>query len=304
MQSFLSYLSAKVPSARILEYEPLSKHTSFQIGGPARAIVLPGKPDDIPELLRCAQEAGERVLVMGNGTNLLCPDDGIYAVIIKTAVSFAGAWAEDDMLTADAGCLLSRAAVTARDAGLSGFEFAHGIPGTVGGAVVMNAGAFGGEVRLVIRSVDYCDTDGIRKTLHCHPALFDYRRSPFTAHPELTVLSATFGLNPGAPDEITAHMDALRNRRTASQPLELPSAGSVFKRPEGGYAGKFIEEAGLKGCRMGGAMVSEKHAGFIVNVGGATCDDVKRLIEHIQAKVKFRFGVDLECEIRFFGVTS
>ncbi|MEA4822697.1 MAG: UDP-N-acetylmuramate dehydrogenase [Clostridiaceae bacterium] len=301
MEHFLSMLADSVPSARILEYEPLSRHTSFHIGGPARALVCPGKPDDIPAILACAYRAGERLLVIGNGTNLLVPDEGVYAVVLKTAVSFTGAWVEGDMLYADAGCLLSRAAVMAQREGLAGLAFAHGIPGSVGGAVVMNAGAYGGELRMVLESVTYCDETGEVHEMRLVPALFGHRRSPFTKRPDLTVLTARMRLSPGEPDAIRAEMDDLIAKRAASQPLDLPSAGSVFKRPDGYFTGKLIQDAGLKGCRIGGAQVSEKHAGFIVNTGGASCDDVRRLIEHIQATVFTLFGVRLECEIRFLG---
>ncbi len=301
MEHFLSQLADCVPGARILEYEPLSRHTSFRIGGPARALICPGRPDDIPAILAAAWRAGVPLLVIGNGTNLLVPDDGVYAVVLKTAVSFTGAWVEDGCLCADAGCLLSRAAVTAQREGLAGLAFAHGIPGTVGGAVVMNAGAYGGEMGGVLERVTFCDEKGEVRELACSHAQFGYRKSPFSADPSLTVLSARLRLSPGDPEAIRAEMDELIARRAASQPLELPSAGSVFKRPDGYYAGKLIEQAGLKGCRIGGAQVSEKHAGFIVNTGGATCDDVRRLIEHIQATVLRLFGVRLECEIRLLG---
>ncbi len=301
MEHFLSSLADSVPSARILEYEPLSRHTSFHIGGPARALVCPGKPDDIPAILACAYRAGERLLVIGNGTNLLVPDEGVYAVVLKTAVSFTGAWVEGDMLYADAGYLLSRAAVMAQHEGLAGLAFSYGIPGSVGGAVVMNAGAYGGELRMVLDGVTYCDETGEVRDMRLVPALFGHRRSPFTNRPDLTVLTARMRLSPGEPDAIRAEMDDLIARRAASQPLDLPSAGSVFKRPDGYFAGKLIQDAGLKGCRIGGAQVSEKHAGFIVNTGNASCDDVRRLIEHIQATVFTLFGVRLECEIRFLG---
>lgn len=301
MDHFLSMLSEVVPSARILEHEPLSRHTSFHIGGPARAVICPGKPADIPAILACAHRAGESLVTIGNGTNLLVSDEGVYAYVLKTSAGVAGAWTEKNILCADAGCPLSRAAVTAQREGLSGFAFAHGIPGSVGGAVVMNAGAYGGTMQMVLDSVDWCDETGEIHTLRCRLDQFGYRLSPFTGHPEMTVLSARMHLIPGDPEKIRQEMDDLMARRSASQPLEYPSAGSVFKRPEGYFAGKLIQDANLKGCRIGGAQVSEKHAGFIINTGGATCDDVRRLIEHIQITVFTRFGVQLECEIRFLG---
>ncbi len=301
MDHFLSMLSQTVPSARILEQEPLSRHTSFRIGGPARAVICPDSPEDIPKILACAWKAGEQLCTIGNGTNLLVSDDGIYAYVLKTASGAAGAWTEKNLLYADAGCPLSRAAVTAQRAGLSGFAFAHGIPGSIGGAVVMNAGAYGGMMQSVLDSVDWCDEQGEVHTLRCSIDQFGYRLSPFTAHPEQTVLSARMHLIPGDPGAIRQEMEDLMARRSASQPLELPSAGSVFKRPQGYFAGKLIEDAHLKGCRIGGAQVSPKHAGFIVNTGGATCDDVRRLIDHIQTTVFALFGVRLECEIRFLG---
>ena len=299
MDSFLSLLAAAAPNAVILEREPLSRHTSFGIGGPARAVVCPSCTEDIPRLLSAAYRAGETLTVIGNGTNLLVSDDGLAGVVLKTAVAGNGASVSENILTASAGCLLSRAAVTAQKAGLGGFAFAHGIPGSVGGAVVMNAGAYGGEMAFVLQNVTYCDRKGEVFTKTVTRDDFGYRKSPFSGDASLTVLSAQCVLNPADPAEVRAEMDDLLVRRKTSQPLEYPSAGSVFKRPVGYFAGKLIQDAGLKGYRIGGAEVSQKHSGFIINVGGATCDDVRRLIAHIQETVLVRFGVELECEIRF-----
>jgi len=301
MHSFLTVLAHELPGVRILENEPLSRHTSFRIGGPARVLLCPASVADIPAVQRLAAEFGEKLSIMGNGTNLLVSDAGVDAVVLKTVPTCANVSIEDSVLTADAGCTLARAAVEAQKNALSGFEFAHGIPGSVGGAVVMNAGAYAGEISQVLLSTTYCTPDGSVYTLDAADHDFGYRHSYFTEHPDHIVLSSRFQFKEGARAEIRKRMDDLALKRSGSQPLDKPSAGSVFKRPVGYYAGRLIEDCGLKGFSIGGAQVSPKHAGFIVNNGGATCDDVRRLIDHIQKAVTERFQVTLECEVRYWG---
>ena len=301
MNTFLTTLKDILPGIRILENEPLSRHTSFRIGGPAKALLCPEKAADIPVILRCAADCGVKLYILGNGTNLLVSDAGVDAYVLKTMTTAGDISITDGVLEAEAGCTLARIAVEAQKNALTGLEFAHGIPGSVGGAVVMNAGAYGGEISQVLIDSTYCTPDGSVITLPASRHDFGYRHSFFTDHPDFVVISARFQLQNGARAEIRKRMDDLSLKRSSSQPLDKPSAGSVFKRPVGYYAGKLVEDCGLKGYSVGGAQVSPKHAGFIVNNGSATCDDVRRLVAHIQKTVLDRFGVELECEIRYWG---
>ncbi len=301
MSSFSDALRAGAGTARILEEEPMSLHTSFKIGGPAEVLAAPYSAEEVSKLCACARRFSAPVLVMGNGTNLLVSDSGVRGLVIKLSGGLSGIELRGNELEAKAGTLLSKAAVFARDAHLSGLEFAHGIPGSVGGGVCMNAGAYGGEMKdIVVRSVCLGEEGGIFE-LHGKDHRFGYRRSYFTENPGSFILSTVFRLEGGDREEIQARMDDFRLRRSSTQPLEFPSAGSVFKRPEGYYAGKLITDSGLRGFQIGGARVSDIHAGFIINVGGATCDDVLRLISHIQETVYARFGVRLEREVRVIG---
>ncbi|MBR6772541.1 MAG: UDP-N-acetylmuramate dehydrogenase [Clostridia bacterium] len=280
--------------------EPLSRHTSFRIGGEC-TVASPVTPLAAAELVEFAGEKGIPYFVLGNGTNVLCSDDGWDGLVIKTkglsAIEVTG-----DSIVAGGGAILSRVAGAAAAAGLSGLEFAHGIPGTVGGAVAMNAGAYGGEMSdCVVKTVCLIPNVGI-VTLSGGEHGFSYRRSVITETAGAMVLECEMKLGRGNRDEIEEKMRELAARRRASQPLELPSAGSVFKRPEGRFVGAMVQECGLKGRTVGGAQVSPKHAGFIVNVGSATAADVLELIEIIRAEVFGRFGVQLECEIRPLGL--
>ena len=247
-----------------------------------------------------AARCGARPLVMGNGTNLLAPDEGLDRLVIDTSagLSRVEAGGTPGTILAEAGASLARVADFACRQGLAGLEFAHGIPGTVGGAVCMNAGAYGGEMAQVVREATLLlPEEGIR-TLTGAEMAFGYRRSFLTDHPDAVVLRAEFCLTPGDPAAIRGRMKELLEKRRASQPLEFPSAGSTFKRPEGYYAGTLIDQCGLKGLTVGGAQVSEKHAGFVINRGGATCADVKELIRQIQERVFAQAGVRLEPEVR------
>ena len=289
-----------LPDLRIEKEEPMDRHTSFRNGGPARRMAFPERGEQLVLLLDMAARCGARPLVMGNGTNLLAPDEGLDRLVIDTSagLSRVEAGGTPGTILAEAGASLARVADFACRQGLAGLEFAHGIPGTVGGAVCMNAGAYGGEMAQVVREATLLlPGEGIR-TLTGAEMAFGYRRSFLTDHPDAVVLRAEFCLTPGDPAAIRGRMKELLEKRRASQPLEFPSAGSTFKRPEGYYAGTLIDQCGLKGLTVGGAQVSEKHAGFVINRGGATCADVKELIRQIQERVFAQAGVRLEPEVR------
>ena len=289
-----------LPDLRIEKEEPMDRHTSVRSGGPARRMAFPERGEQLVLLLDMAARCGARPLVMGNGTNLLAPDEGLDRLVIDTSAGLHSAQAggTPGTILAEAGASLARVADFACRQGLAGLEFAHGIPGTVGGAVCMNAGAYGGEMAQVVREATLLlPEEGIR-TLTGAEMAFGYRRSFLTDHPDAVVLRAEFCLTPGDPAAIRGRMKELLEKRRASQPLEFPSAGSTFKRPEGYYAGTLIDQCGLKGLTVGGAQVSEKHAGFVINRGGATCADVKELIRQIQERVFAQAGVRLEPEVR------
>lgn len=289
-----------LPDLKYVEDEPMAKHISFRVGGAAKRMAFPENAEQLVLLMNFALSCGARALVIGNGTNLLVPDEGLDRLVIDvsdgmTRIADGG---QANEITAQCGASLARIAEYARRKGLSGLEFAHGIPGTLGGAVCMNAGAYGGEIKDVVASVTLLDPQAGIRTLKGEEMQFSYRRSLLSEHPEYVVLSATFRLERGDSETIGARMRELMAKRKASQPLEFPSAGSTFKRPEGHYAGPLIEGCGLKGRRVGGAEVSTKHAGFIVNTGGATCADVLALIEKVQKTVYDAHGVMLEPEVK------
>ena len=278
---------------------PLSRHSSFRIGGAADVALFPKSSDELCKTLAFLREEEIPVLVIGNGSNVVFSDAGYRGAVVFKG-KFRKIKIENNLVFADAGVLLSTLSSAVRDESLSGLEFAFGIPGTLGGAIYMNAGAYGGSMSDVCIGSWYYDL----KTGHFGESLgdaqcFGYRKSVYQDYPERIILSATLQLKKGNRKEITETMRGYLNKRRASQPLELPNAGSTFKRPEGHFAGKLIEDCGLKGLTVGGAQVSQKHAGFIVNIGGATCEDVKRLIEQIQTTVLQQTGVELECEIKF-----
>jgi UDP-N-acetylmuramate dehydrogenase len=274
----------------------MRNHTSFRIGGTVAGMFFPKDAGELEALYRAARGFGVAPLVLGNGTNLLAADAPLDVFAIKTTaisgVTFAG-----DVVTAAGGVTLARLAVAAAENGLAGLEFAHGIPGTLGGAVVMNAGAYGGEVGMLIAAVRGVAPGGAAFEMGGVEAGFAYRHSRFTDN-GYVISGATLLLRCGERDAIRSRMGELSAKRRASQPLDLPSAGSAFKRPRDGYAAAMIDEAGLRGFAIGGAQVSEKHAGFIVNRGGATFDDVVRLMGHVQETVFQRFGVELKPEIK------
>ena len=293
--SLLRELRSRCPELVIREEEPLAAHCSFRIGGPCDAMVLPTDPEEVRLLCALLAQEGERPLIMGNGTNLLVTDAPVHRIVLRLGDGFARIEGEGTALTAQSGVLLSQLAVAAAKRGLTGLEFAHGIPGSLGGGVSMNAGAYGGELKDVIASVLYLDEElNLRET---EDPGFSYRHSRFS-DTDCVVLSASAVLREDEEGAIRERMRALMERRRASQPLELPSAGSTFKRPAVGYAAALIDQAGLKGFAVGGAMVSQKHAGFVVNRGGATFEDVIRLMDHIQETVFRVSGVTLEPEVK------
>ena len=259
---------------------PLSRHTSFRIGGPARRMAFPKDGSQMVLLIEAARTCGARPLVIGNGTNLLFPDEGVDRLVVNTRDMSCVTLDAEGRVAAEAGASLSRVAVFAQQHGLAGLEFAHGIPGSLGGAVSMNAGAYGGEMKDVVVSTRYLDHDLNLCEAEGAAHDFGYRHSVFS-DTDCVVLGSTLALTPGDPAEIRARMLDLSERRRSRQPLDLPSAGSTFKRPAGGYAAALIDAAGLKGYAVGGAQVSEKHAGFVVNRGGATFDDVLRLMRSV-----------------------
>ena len=287
-----------LPDVRVLREEPMARHTSFRVGGPARRMAFPEKGEQLV-LLSMAWECGARPLVIGNGTNLLAPDSGLDRLVVETSgLSRLDMGEEPGSLLAESGVPLARLADFACRQGLTGLEFAHGIPGTVGGGVCMNAGAYGGELKQVVSGVSALFPEEGVKFLTGEELAFGYRRSFLTEHPEAVVVYAVFRLSAGDPEAIRETQRSLMARRKASQPLEWPSAGSTFKRPEGHFAGTLIEQCGLKGLGVGGAQVSEKHAGFLINRGGATCADIKELIRQVQEAVLEKTGVRLEPEVK------
>ena len=293
-------LRAIVGEENLLVDEPMSEHTTFEIGGPADFYVIPEDFDEVRDVIAACKDAGVDYFVLGCGSDLLVSDEGYRGVIVAVADGLVGVSVEDDEICCQAGVGLREASEMACELGLSGLEFACGIPGSVGGACFMNAGAYGGCMADALKEVRVLLPDGSVADVPAGELDLGYRKSRI-ADEGWVVLSATFGLNPGDPQKIRATMDDLTHQREEKQPLELPSAGSTFKRPEGHFAGKLITDAGLKGYQSGGAAVSKKHAGFVVNVGGATASDVHAVIEHVQDEVERQFSVRLEPEVRFLG---
>lgn len=292
-------LKEKLGDIARLEYEPMAKHLTFRIGGPCRLMALPKTAEECRRCLVSAAELGITPLILGRGSNLLAPDEGLEAFVIKPQLEEFKR--EGHMITAGASISLRLLAAKAAEVGLSGLEFAHGIPGTLGGAVVMNAGAYGGEMRDVIRETNVLSMAGEEKRFTGEEHDFSYRHSVFSSG-EYLLLESTMELSEGIQEDITARMEELAAKRKASQPLEYPSAGSAFKRPKEGYAAALIEQCGLKGLSVGGAQVSVKHSGFVVNTGGATCQDVLELMAQVQETVQKETGILLEPEVKLLGV--
>lgn len=291
-------LVQNAPALELREQEPMSAHTTFKIGGPAALMALPKSGEEAQTAVKTALELGIQPVFLGNGSNLLVADAGVDAFVIKPTGGLVDCRVEGTKMTAGSGLLLARLADIACKHSLTGLEFAHGIPGSLGGAVTMNAGAYNGEMAQVVRSVTYLNHEGeLETTTDCG---FGYRHSNFHDGSRL-ILSAELELAEGDAQTIQDTMKELMEKRRSKQPLEWPSGGSTFKRPTGYFAAALIDQCGLKGLTVGGAQVSEKHAGFVINKGGATCEDVLRLVEQIREEVLRQTGVTLELELKQMG---
>ena len=295
-ETFDTAIAEALPKLEVLRQEPMAGHTTFKVGGPARRMARPSSLEEMAALLNLAEKEKWPVLLLGNGSNLLVSDQGVDALVIHTGGMDAVELLEGGRVRAEAGLSLNKLAVFAQKNGLAGLEFAHGIPGSLGGGIRMNAGAYGGEMCQVVESVTAWLPGAGVVEIPLEEMELSYRHSRFTRERGV-VLAATFRLTADAPEAIRARMDDLISRRKEKQPLEYPSAGSTFKRPAGHFAGALIEQCGLKGCTVGGAQVSEKHAGFVINIGGATAYDILALMKHVQSTVLEQTGVELEPEV-------
>ena len=300
LTEFQKKIAALLDGLELRMNEPMAKHTSFRVGGGAEVMAFPKNVRELAELLKVSALLDCKCAILGAGTNVLAPDEGLSGLVICLKDCLDGMERlSDNRIRVMAGVTMSRAAVFAANLGLSGLEFAHGIPGSVGGGVYMNAGAYGGEICQVCDRVEVMDRQGNTRWLRNAEMDFSYRHSVLETTSDI-VICAEFSLTPAQPEAIKARMKELIGKRSASQPLELPSAGSAFKRPKGGYAAALIEQAGLKGFRVGNAGISEKHAGFAVNLGGATAADVKELLQTVSDRVFEQSGIRLEPEIRIW----
>ena len=300
LTDFQRKTAAFLPEIELRFDEPMSKHTSFRIGGAVEVMAFPKNREELAEVLNTSALLDCKCAILGAGTNVLAPDEGLSGLVICLKDCLDGMEQLDDThIRVMAGVTMSRAAVFAANLGLSGLEFAHGIPGTVGGGVYMNAGAYGGEICQVCTRVEVMDRQGNLRVLSAEEMEFSYRHSRLEGSDDI-VVSADFRLAQGSTEEIKAKMKELIGKRSASQPLDLPSAGSAFKRPVGGYAAALIDQAGLRGFRVGDAAVSTKHCGFAVNLGGATAADVKELLRQVSDKVFADSGIRLEPEVRIW----
>lgn len=300
LTDFQQKMTALLPELELCFEEPMAKHTSFRIGGPVEVMAFPKNAAELSKILKVSALLDYKPVILGAGTNVLAPDDGMRGIVICLKDCLDGMEQLDDTtIRAMAGVTMTRVAVFAANMGLSGLEFAHGIPGTVGGGVYMNAGAYGGEICQVCKCVEVMDFQGNVRTFSNEEMGFSYRHS-ILEECDGIVISADFALSEKPTDEIKAHMKELMGKRSASQPLDKPSAGSAFKRPVGGYAAALIDQAGLKGFQVGGAAISTKHAGFAVNMGGATAEDVKELLRQVSDKVYENSGIRLEPEVRIW----
>lgn len=301
MDTLINEIKRLAGDGNVLVDEPMSGHTTFRVGGPADCFVTPHGADGVRAVISAVREDGRPLYIMGRGSNLLVSDAGLRGVVVQIAGNLCDMEVDKDgRVTVEAGATNAKVAAEACRAGLSGYEFAAGIPGTVGGAAIMNAGAYDGEFKQVAQSVECLDASGNVIQVQAEQAEWGYRRSAIAAA-GLIVLSAELKLAPGDPRDIQARMDDLAHRRQEKQPLDKPSAGSTFKRPAGHFAGKLIQDAGMQGYQVGGAQVSMKHAGFVVNVGGATAADVAQVILDVRTRVLEQFDVALEPEVKFWG---
>lgn len=300
MEKAIEKLCGVLGSDAVRREETMKAHTSFRIGGPAELFLTPENAAQLAEAIQILRRHEIPVFILGNGSNLLVRDKGIRGAVVQLSGRMSALETDGTALYAEGGALLSAAAAKAAKAGLTGLEFASGIPGSIGGAVMMNAGAYGGEMKDVLESVDVLTRDLRRETLPVEQLGLSYRHSSLAERGDI-VLGARFRLEQGDPQAIQARMAELAEQRREKQPLQYPSAGSTFKRPEGYFAGKLIQDAGLKGKTIGGAQVSEKHAGFLINTGNATAGEMLELIAFCQRTVEEKFGVKLETEVRIVG---
>lgn len=299
-KAFFQYVKQFVPEENILSGEPMSKHTTFRLGGLADCFIIVENEEQLSKILSYIVQVGLPYFILGNGSNLLVGDKGYHGIILQLAGEFSKISVEGSRIYAGAGALLSRTAIAAKEHSLTGMEFASGIPGTIGGALVMNAGAYGGEMKQIVKMVRVLAQTGEILEFDNETMEFGYRTSAIKNRSYI-VLGAVLELTEGDKSAIAAKMEELAAERRKKQPLEFPSAGSVFKRPEGYFAGKLIMDSGMRGYRVGGAQVAEKHCGFIVNRGDATAEDVVELIAEVTERVKMRFHVRLETEIIMLG---
>lgn len=298
-QQFLEELRKITDGNQIYENEPMALHTTFRVGGPADALVKPTE-SALPLVIKLCRKYQEPYFIKGNGSNLLVGDKGIRGLVIEMSSKMEDILVEGEQITAGAGVLLAKAAGQAAAHGLSGMEFAAGIPGSIGGAVVMNAGAYGGEMKDIIECVTVLDPDGNKKVLDKEELDFGYRKSCITEK-DYIVTKAVLKLSVGKQETIRGKMEEYRAKRLEKQPLQYASAGSTFKRPEGYYAGKLIMDAGLRGYQVGAAQVSEKHCGFVINRGGATAAEIRQLMQEVSEQVREKYGVTLEPEVKMIG---
>lgn len=305
-EAVLRRLQEILGADHVFPEEPMHRHTTFRVGGAAEWFVVADTAEQLQKVLALCKEQEEPYYIIGNGSNLLVSDSGVRGVVLRLAGEFSEITVKERVnegrcdVSAGAGAMLASLSLRVGKKGFTGLEFANGIPGTVGGAVLMNAGAYGGEMKDTIVAVDVLTKDGEIRRLEKEELRFSYRHSAMMESQDI-VLQAYFELRVRPKLQIFAVMESYRKARQEKQPLEYPSAGSTFKRPQGYFAGKLIQDAGLSGCRIGGAMVSTKHAGFVINAGDATAEDVYRLICHIRNTVKEKFQVELEPEVRFLG---
>ena len=300
MQNKNEWIRKLGEQVEILAAEPMKNHTTFRIGGPADALALPKTPEEVAEVVRFCHEHAQPYYVLGNGSNLLVSDEGYRGLVLQLYRNFNDIQVNGETITVQSGAMLAAVARTAYQTGLTGLEFASGIPGTIGGAVVMNAGAYGGEMKNVLKEVTVLTKEGEVLVIPAKALELGYRTSVIPKNGWI-VLGAVLQLKKGDQEQILARMEELKEQRITKQPLDLPSAGSTFKRPEGYFAGKLIMDAGLRGFTVGGAQVSEKHCGFVVNRGNATAADVWELICEVKRRVKEMTGVELEPEVKLLG---
>ncbi len=298
--SIFDYIEKIVPKENILFNEPMSRHTTFRVGGAAKCLIKINNKEQLKKLVPYLQITGQKYFILGNGSNLLVGDRGYSGIVVKLDDGNGSITVEGERMKVSAGTLLGKAAMEAKENSLTGMEFASGIPGTIGGAIVMNAGAYGGEMKQIVESVEVMNREGEILVLDNDTMEFGYRTSVIKSRP-FVILETVLALKKGDKEEIGAKMEDLAKQRREKQPLEYASAGSTFKRPEGYFAGKLIMDAGLRGFSIGGARVSEKHCGFVINSGNATAADIREVIEEVQQCVKAKFGVALEREVIYLG---